>query len=151
MLSDENSNVIVLGPSSDYRQMFTNRKSYTVSQKLKVMAYADHHSVTAAVMNFSISKSMVSYWKASRDVLEQAPLKARKLGSAPKPHFSREERCLFEKILHKRAHGSFMNVSWGRKNASVYDGLIGLTAMLNYFTYIFSMLLGFSIWHWVVE
>jgi hypothetical protein len=88
--------------------MFTNRKSYTVSQKLEVMAYADHHSVTAAAMNFSISKSMVSYWKASRDVLEQAPLKARKLGSAPKPHFSREERCLFERFAIKDR----MDVRW---------------------------------------
>jgi hypothetical protein len=42
-----------------------------------------------------------SYWKASGDVLEQATLKARKLGSAPKPHFSREERCLFEMFAIK--------------------------------------------------
>jgi hypothetical protein len=87
--------------------MFTN-KSYTVSQKLKVMAYADHHPVTAAAMNFSISKSMVSYWKASRNVLEQARLKARKLGSAPKPHVSREERCLFERFAIK----DHMDVRW---------------------------------------
>jgi hypothetical protein len=55
------SNVIVLALSSDYRQMFINRKSYTVFQKLKVIAYADQHSVTAAAMTFSISKPMVSY------------------------------------------------------------------------------------------
>jgi hypothetical protein len=44
-----------------------------------------------------------------------------------------------------------MSVSWSRKNASVYDGLIGSTAMSNCFTYIFSMLLRSSIWRWVVE
>jgi hypothetical protein len=43
VLSDENSNVIVLGPSSDYRHMFTNRRSYSVSQKLKFIAYLQYH------------------------------------------------------------------------------------------------------------
>jgi hypothetical protein len=108
VLSDKNSNVIILGLSSDYRQMFTNKKSYTVSQKLKVMAYADHHSMTAAAMNFSMSKPMVSYWKVSRDVVEKALLKARKLGIAPKPHFSREERCLFERFAIKDR----MDIRW---------------------------------------
>jgi hypothetical protein len=59
------------------------------SQKLKVIAYADHHSVTAAAINFGLSKSMVSLWKASKDALKQVSLKARKLRSGPKPHFSR--------------------------------------------------------------
>jgi hypothetical protein len=86
-------------------------------------------------MNFNLSKAIVSHWKASEDALNQVPLKTGKLGNGPKPHFPREERCLFEKIFHKRAHGSFMNASWGRKDASVYDGLIELTAMPNCFTY----------------
>jgi hypothetical protein len=46
---------------------------------------------------------------------------------------------------------SFMSVSWGRKNASVNDGLIGLTAMPNCFMSILCSLFGFFIWRWLVE
>jgi hypothetical protein len=36
-----------------------------------VIAYADHPSVTAAAMNFNLSKSMVSRWKASKNALSK--------------------------------------------------------------------------------
>lgn len=59
---------VILAPSAHYRQIFTIRKSYTVLQKMKVIACADHHSVTAAAINFSInfsiSQPMVSGWRA---------------------------------------------------------------------------------------
>jgi hypothetical protein len=47
-----------------------------------------------------------------------------------------------------------MEVLWalvGVENASVYDGIIGSTAIPNCFTCILSMLLRFSIWRRVVE
>lgn len=57
------------------------------SQKLEVIPYADHHSVTAAAMNFSLFHGQ--FLEASKVALKQASLKARKLSSGPKPHFSK--------------------------------------------------------------
>jgi hypothetical protein len=69
--------------------------------------FAEHHYVAAATMNFDPSKTKVIRWKASQDAFNQLPLKAGKLGSGSNPHFTREERCLFKKICHKRTHGRF--------------------------------------------
>ena len=74
--------------------MFTIRKSYTVSQRMKVIAYVEHDSVTAAAMNFGISKSMVSRWNSMQCAPAQAPLKAKELESGAIPQFPKEEQCV---------------------------------------------------------
>jgi hypothetical protein len=91
--------------------MFTIRKSYAVSQKLNVIAYAEHNSITATAMNFGISKSMVGRWNSMQCALAQAPLKARKLGSVPKPQFPKEEQYLFDAICEKSSHGYTVSCS----------------------------------------
>jgi hypothetical protein len=60
--------------------------------------FGKHHYVSAATMKFNLSNAMIIRIKTSRDVLEQAPLK---VGSGPKPHFSRKERCIFEKLFYR--------------------------------------------------
>jgi hypothetical protein len=80
-------------------------KNICPSQKLEVIAYADHHSVTAAGMNFSLSNSMVRRCKASKDALKQAPMKARKLRNGPKHHFQRGRVMVFDETWQERSHG----------------------------------------------
>jgi hypothetical protein len=70
-------------------------KYLSITQKLEVITYADHHSITATAMKFSLPRSMVSRWKALKGALKQAPLKARKLRSGPKPQFSRGRMMVY--------------------------------------------------------
>jgi hypothetical protein len=87
------------------------RKSYTISQKLKIVAYAADHSRKDTAMNFGIHKSIVSRWVANKLTLQQAPSRARKLGSGPKPQFPVEERRLYERVCQKRQCGYAISCS----------------------------------------
>jgi hypothetical protein len=58
-------------PPSHYRIKYLAYDIMDCSLKLEVIAYADHPSVTAAAMNFNLSKSMVSRWKASKNALSK--------------------------------------------------------------------------------
>jgi hypothetical protein len=70
-------------------------KYLSITKTGKSFTYADHHSITATAMNFSLSRSMVSRCKALKGALKQAALKARKLRSGPKPQFSRGRMMVY--------------------------------------------------------
>ena len=49
------------------------RQSYTVSDKLRIIQFAEQHGNRAAEREFGVSKSNVRLWRKSKENLEKMP------------------------------------------------------------------------------
>ena len=51
----------------------TKRQSYTVSDKLRIINFAEQHGNCAAEREFGVSESNVRLWRKSKENLEKMP------------------------------------------------------------------------------
>ena len=51
----------------------TKRQSYTVSDKLRIINFAEQHGKRAAEREFGVSESNVRLWRKSKENLEKMP------------------------------------------------------------------------------
>ena len=53
--------------------MATKRQSYTTSEKLKIIQFAEEHGNRAAQREFGIAESNVRLWRKSKENLQKMP------------------------------------------------------------------------------
>ena len=66
LLSDHNINMST-------KLTITKRQSYTVSDKLRIIQFAEQNGSRAAEREFGVSESNVRLWRKSKENLEKMP------------------------------------------------------------------------------
>ena len=82
----------------------TKRQSYTVSDKLRIINYAEQHGNRAAEREFGISESNVRLWRKSKENLEKMP-RLKRANRGKKAAWPELEIDLLEWITEKRNNG----------------------------------------------
>ena len=82
----------------------TKRQSYTVSDKLRIINYAEQHGNGTAEREFGISESNVRLWRKSKENLEKMP-RLKRANRSKKVAWPELEIDLLEWITEKRNNG----------------------------------------------
>ena len=82
----------------------TKRQSYTVSDKLRIINFAEQHGNRAAEREFGVSESIVRFWPKSKDNLEKMP-RLKRANRGKKAAWPDLEVDLLEWIMEKRNNG----------------------------------------------
>ena len=82
----------------------TKRQSYTVSDKLRIINFAEQHGNRAAEREFGISESNVRLWRKSKENLEKMP-RLKRANRGKKAAWPELEKDLLEWIMEKRNNG----------------------------------------------
>ena len=79
----------------------TKRQSYTVSDKLRIINFAEQHGNLAAEREFGVSESNVRLWRKSKENLEKMP-RLKRANRGKKAAWPELEVDLLEWITEKR-------------------------------------------------
>ena len=82
----------------------TKRQSYTVSDKLRIVNFAEQHGNRAAEREFGVSESNVRLWRKSKENLEKMP-RLKQANRGKKAAWPELEVDLLEWITEKRNNG----------------------------------------------
>lgn len=82
----------------------TKRQSYTVSDKLRIINFAEQHGNLAAEREFGVSESNVRLWRKSKENLEKMP-RLKRANRGKKAAWPELEVDLLEWITEKRNNG----------------------------------------------
>jgi len=82
----------------------TKRQSYTVSDKLRIVNFAEQHGNRAAEREFGVSESNVRLWRKSKENLEKMP-RLKRANRGKKAAWPELEVDLLEWITEKRSNG----------------------------------------------
>ena len=80
------------------------RKSYTASEKLKVIAYAEEHSNAAAEKEFGIRESNIRSWRKDKIKLQEMPKSKKVAKGRPASHPALEQKVVLW-VRERRAAG----------------------------------------------
>ncbi|CAC5369508.1 unnamed protein product [Mytilus coruscus] len=80
------------------------RQSFTVKEKLKVVAYAEAHGNRAAGREFTIDEKNVRNWRKLKERLQKMP-KTKKANRGSAPHFPDLEKALMPWVTDRRQQG----------------------------------------------
>lgn len=84
--------------------MATKRQSYTTSEKLKIIQFAEEHGNRAAQREFGIAESNVRLWRKSKENLQKMP-RLQRADRGRKAAWPRLEQDLMAWITEKRNNG----------------------------------------------
>ena len=84
--------------------MATKRQSYTTSEKLKIIKFAEEHGNRAAQREFGIAESNVRLWRKSKENLQKMP-RLQRADRGRKAAWPRLEQDLMAWITEKRNNG----------------------------------------------
>ena len=84
--------------------MATKRQSYTTSEKLKIIKFAEEHGNRAAQREFGIAESNVRLWHKSKENLQKMP-RLQRADCGRKAAWPRLEQDLMAWITEKRNNG----------------------------------------------
>ena len=82
----------------------TKRQSYTVSDKLRIINFAEQHGHLAAEREFGVSESNVRLWRKSKENLKKMP-RLKRANRGKKAAWPELEVDLLEWITEKRNNG----------------------------------------------
>ena len=84
--------------------MATKRQSYTTSERLNIIQFAEEHGNPAAQREFGIAESNVCLWRTSKEKLQKMP-RLQRADHGRKAAWPRLEQELMAWITEKRNNG----------------------------------------------
>ena len=94
----------------------TKRQSYTVSDKLWIINFAEQHGNRAAEREFGVSESNVRLWRRTKENLEKMP-RLKRANRGKKAAWPELEKDLLDWIMEKRNNGLAIQPSLVRMQA----------------------------------